>query len=542
MNVIPHLIWKDLRRLRVAVAMLSLGVIAKMIFLGVVAGLFSSPNTEWLQRLQSGLEGVLRVVAEPLIAYLLIGWLVFEDPPAEKDSHWITLPITGHQLFVSKLATSVLLFVLLPLAMRIAWWLGCGLGWSEITWPSLQLCLLNLLLVSVALAAASLTDGFPRFVLWSLVSAGSFFMAQIILSPRIGGTVDVIYSRILIWCIGGTIVSLFLAGYQYATRRTKRTLSFALVGLVAVAGLSLVWQRGEAREENSESADLANVRLKVEGPAHDEILGNGRNKNHFARIKASIADLPHDALISSGEITGVWRLRGNTVWTSRGWAAPYALNSARRTLGLKGPLSDEEMHLLLPFSPKVLRDAANEPFEFSGKVRLDLFRGRIVADFPFREVARPFGGKAFTISQLSLSENAQTVIPRDASEPTSNWITVVLTERSFSPDFLSAALMLKRPDGYGPTPSGSHTLHLLVDRATGTFVIYDWTKSERVASVSLDQTTIASWKFVFPFRGDPSRLSDYSFVAVRFDHAESFHRDLNEDRLAFDKKRPSKTQ
>src|SRR5260221_717099 len=81
MNLTWHLVKKDVRQLRLAVALLAVLTLAKFVFYAFVGGRFGPPNLEWLNRLQSGPEVLLSVFAEPFIAYFLVGALVFQDSP-----------------------------------------------------------------------------------------------------------------------------------------------------------------------------------------------------------------------------------------------------------------------------------------------------------------------------------------------------------------------------------------------------------------------------------------------------------------------------
>ena len=85
MSLTWHVIAKDLSRMRLAI-LAWVGLMAlKILFYASVSGVFGSPSLPWLIRLGEGPETMIRGCTEPLIAFVLVGWMVFEDPLAGTD-------------------------------------------------------------------------------------------------------------------------------------------------------------------------------------------------------------------------------------------------------------------------------------------------------------------------------------------------------------------------------------------------------------------------------------------------------------------------
>jgi len=125
MRIILQLLSKDLRRMGPAA-----GVFLLLQFATVAAAvwfLHFSPNPEdftgpaplWFMAAQVG---------SSVISYLLSVSLLREDPLFDSSTFWITRPISGLQLLISKACALALLVLLPPFLAAIPWWVGSGVG------------------------------------------------------------------------------------------------------------------------------------------------------------------------------------------------------------------------------------------------------------------------------------------------------------------------------------------------------------------------------------------------------------------------------
>ena len=146
-----------------------LGLMAlKILFYASVSGVFGSPSLPWLIRLGQGPEVPIRACIEPIIAFVLVGWMVFEDSLAGTDVFWVTRPISGARLLAAKALGAALLFVLLPVAINVPWWLACGFSAGQIAHAAIPMAAEYSVIVVVGMGVASATTSFPRYFLWTI--------------------------------------------------------------------------------------------------------------------------------------------------------------------------------------------------------------------------------------------------------------------------------------------------------------------------------------------------------------------------------------
>jgi hypothetical protein len=510
-----HLVKKDLRRLCVPVALLSLLTVGEIAFYAAIGGLYAAPDFAWLNRLQNGPEQLLRALIEPLLVYFLVGWLVFEDSPVEKDAHWITRPIAGLELFASKLTATCLLFVLLPLALNFIWWAACGFSAPEIAIAGVELVAGNLVLVAIGITCASLTDGFPRYVLWSLVILGILSMGQTLFVAMRGVTSGTGVSRLAVCWIGAAVFGLALSAYQFATRRHRKTLTFALIGTLVLGTASGVWLwRAKDLSTASlaaEGEDYHALRVKVIGPAH--YLRKGAQ--HLAEVTLQIANIPVQANVARITAEGAWIFNGSKAWSSRVEMGSAALTSATvlRIIDAKAQQpAEDEVTVALPFSPQLVRRIAREPAMLRAEVELALFRGRILAEIPIHGADSSNRERRYTVSNLNDGRQ---------KEKRTGTVSFVLTERLI--DGLLPKAMA-RP---------SITYFALVNRSTGKVFSSDPVRSGPVAITVLNQTRVACRRLTYVVFPKPQDADELVLVVVGFGDGESIKRTIEVEPMPF---------
>jgi hypothetical protein len=515
MTAIWHLAKKDLRRLRTPVALLTLLTTGKIVFYAAISGLYVAPDLAWLNRLQNGPEQLLRALIEPLIVYLLVGWLVFEDSPVEKDAHWITRPIAGLELFASKLTAASLLFVLLPLALNVVWWFVCGLSEAEIGIAGSELVAANFVLVAIGLTCASLTDGFPRYVLWSLVIYGVLAMGQTLFVALRGVTSGAGVSRLVVcWVVAG-VFGLALTAYQFATRRHRKTLTFAMSGALVLGTASAVWLWRATDLDTPLLAPEGNysheLRVKIIGPAHYFLNG----EQHFAELTLEIANIPAQANVARITAEGEWSFSGSKAWSSRAKVSTAALTkaTAQRIIEAKAPQqADDEVTVSLPFSPQLVRRIAREPAMLRANIELALFRGRILAEIPIRGAASSSNARRYTVSHLHEGR---------LNDKRPGTVSFVLTERLI--DGLLPKAMA-RP---------STTYFALVNRRTGAVFSSDPVRSGPLAVTVLNQTRVACRQLTYFIRPQPEDADELALVVIGFSDGESIKRTVEVEPMLF---------
>ncbi len=528
MNPVWHLFKKDFHRLRLPLAVFSLLMVGKIIFYAVIAGLFAAPDIEWLRRMQQGPEMLLRFFAEPIIAYVLVGWLVFEDSPVEQDAHWLTRPISGAQLYAAKVLGAGLWFVLWPLGLNLAWWIAGGVGEPDIVVSARELVGSNAVLVTLGLACAALTGGFPRYILWSLVGTGVFAIAQLGFTLLPGGAA-LGPVRLVAFGLGAGAAALGIAAHQYVTRRHRRSLVFAacafpVVGLLAVAASFLPGVGPGARQLILPVPGSAGATLELTGPAQYWRMG----PRHYVELPLRIGNVPEKSVVTWLNVAGDWSFAGKKVWTSRAqFNRPSLFQEAtRRQLGFAArPEPDGHVVANLPFSYPMAERAASEPAALMLRADIELGRGEILAELPLDGAASASGSRAYTLSHAfkgPLRENQRRNPPGNPG-PEKNAVSVVLTERSAKGLRANSSSRMVA------------THFALVNRRTGEFFLPDGPRSGPEAVSILNQTKVACWRLTF-LTGLPAvNSAELSLVVMRFDRGETIRRELKIEAIPFEK-------
>jgi hypothetical protein len=526
MNVIWHLVKKDLRRLCPGVALLSLLIVGQILLYAAIAGLFRAPDVEWLNRLQEGPELLLRGLTVPLITYVLVGRLVFEDSPVEKDAHWITRPISGLQMFTAKWVGACLMFVLLPLALNVPWWLACGLDWPAVARASAEQAALNSILVALGLMCAALTGGFPRFVLWSLVGLGAFATLQIVAVYLGADRPELLVSRLIVWSAGGAVVALGIAGYQFATRYLRNSLAFSLAGALAIGALGAGWRwnltNGGWWQLAPGDREAERLTMTVDDGASYRRLAT----EHRAEVTLGVASLPARRVIIQIIADGEWAFGRTNVWHSRAQVDATALRveTLRRVLLPEAkPQEPGRLRLSMPFPERFAQRAAHEPLAFKAKVFFDLYQGTRVANLPLRPTGEPRFGQSFAIWDLSSGPQGENRSGSSASArvPAHYVVSIVLAERSLAGLLPFAVAQI--PDTY----------YALVNRRTGEFFLIDWAHSGPLALATLSQVQSGFWHLVFPIGPAPVKPEELDLAVVRLRKGELISRDLDIDPVRF---------
>jgi hypothetical protein len=521
-----HLVRKDLLRLRIAVILLSLLGVVKIAFYGAIVGQLRPPDLEWINRLQSGPELLLRTLTEPLITYLLVGWLIFEDSPLEQDAHWVTRPISGLQLFVAKAVGAVVMFVVLPLAINLAWWAFCGFDARDTAVATGELVTLRALLVSIGLLLASLTGAYPRFVLWSLAGLGAF-AAMLIIVLYFGGPASGLFglliSRLMAWSLGGSGVALFVSAHQFATRRYKRSLAVLAIGTAAVVALGASWHwdvtiaGGRVLAEGDGLAER--LTLKLDPLARDEHENGGQ----FARMNLEMVGIPANRVVSQIRADGQWKVDGVNVWNSRTRtdASGLRLQGLRRLLGPSTALPSAGTAMLsMPMPLRVARAAARKPLAFHANVDLDLFEGKVVAEVPLQKSDGGFTRRTAGVWYVSVGATTWKQRTNGRVSPGGSpdrAVSLLFCEQSVSG---LAPLTLVRP---------SISYYALVNRATGQSILSDQGHSGPVANATLNQDQVICWQLYFPIGAASIKLEEWALVVIRLDEGETVKRTLDID-------------
>lgn len=222
MNLIAHIVRKDLRRLAVPLGAWLAFIIGKAAALVAYAGGDLPWPGEWL-----GTALAYANWLEAAVGMVLATWLVFEDSPCDPKTFWMTRPLSGRRLLAAKLVGAALTLVVLPVLLLLPVWLAAGFGPREIalaaaSWAALQgaLTLISLALAAVSANASQMIVGLVGFTL--LLAAGIW------LKWRVPG------NWIGLACVLGLSAALVL-GLQYSGRRRRAAVASLVAGLSLLA-------------------------------------------------------------------------------------------------------------------------------------------------------------------------------------------------------------------------------------------------------------------------------------------------------------------
>lgn len=170
MNLILTIVKKDARRLRWQLVLL--GLVMTMKF-GVGFWLVLGQGRGELGWQAGSRIGLVLMVAEGVLAYLLAGALVLGDSVAGAHEFWQTRPISGRRLLAAKLIGAGVFLGLPPLVLGLPWWLTNGFGVGEILRATALAWAWRVVLVAAAFFVASLVNTTSRFVMWSVVGVAA---------------------------------------------------------------------------------------------------------------------------------------------------------------------------------------------------------------------------------------------------------------------------------------------------------------------------------------------------------------------------------
>ena len=244
MNRTWHIVKKDLRALKWPLLIWVLLIGAKLAMGVLLLSADGTEDLEWFRRL----DAFSKILAGlECVSFVLAAALIQEDLLVGTSAFWVTRPISGARLLRAKLLGLSLIFGLLPLLITLPWWLWCGFGWREIAWASLETVIIHAICVLVGLLWAVVTDGFARFLLWTLV--------MLLAIPSIAAGVGMHLSKLhpsvtdgVMWTRTWVVIGLAVVGIatvviqQFLTRRVWRSVSLISIGAGLMVMVALWWR------------------------------------------------------------------------------------------------------------------------------------------------------------------------------------------------------------------------------------------------------------------------------------------------------------
>lgn len=245
MNLTWHIIKKDLRALQWPLLLWIALIVAK---LGVGVALLNADGTEgfdWFNKMDA-LAKVLS--AFEFVSFVLTAAIIQQDLMVGTTAFWMTRPISGARLLRAKLICISLVFIVAPVLVTLPWWLGCRLGLSEIGWAVTETVAAQAIAVLLGLLWSVVTDGFARFLMWTLVTLFATPMLTGIIAyyasrHQASFLPDLVATRFLLVVLLALAGVLVVVVHQFLTRNLARSIAIiaGTVGLIVLTGAFWPW-------------------------------------------------------------------------------------------------------------------------------------------------------------------------------------------------------------------------------------------------------------------------------------------------------------
>lgn len=245
MNLTWHIVKKDLRALQWPLLLWIGLIIAK---LGVGVALLNADGTEGMEWFNK-MDGVSKVLAGlEFMSFVLTAAIIQQDLLVGTTAFWMTRPISGARLLRAKLIGIALVFIAAPVLVTLPWWLGCGFGGRELAWAMAETVALQAIAVLLGLLWSVVTDGFSRFLMWTLVTLFATPMVTAIIAyyagrGRASVLPELVATRFLLVLLLAFVGILVVVVHQFLTRNLGRSIAIVAgtVGLIVLTGAFWPW-------------------------------------------------------------------------------------------------------------------------------------------------------------------------------------------------------------------------------------------------------------------------------------------------------------
>ncbi len=361
MKLVWHIVAKDLRRHQLPYGLWLCLLLAKQAVL-VLAFSDWSVDAEWFEHLQTG-DMVLSVV-ESVVAFLLVGGWVLEDPLVGSTQFWVTRPVSGRRLLGAKALGVALLFVAVPLVVAGTGWLACGLTGTELGQQAIIFLSVQMALVAIAFVIGALSDRGSRFLLLLLGVAVAVF----VLTPLVPKLFTV-YPETRALAATRVVVGLALIGaammgaiwLQYVPRRALAGAAWLLggvaLGIAAWNQFPIELHRGW-RHLPEPLAEAQGVQLEIRGvrPAQPTTYQKTPSGKRWVDVICAVQNVPAHLRLSVSY--------GRLVFT----AADGQRHEAERVLTATQGGFEEEVRAALEVRPYAFANDAETVAHLPAKV------------------------------------------------------------------------------------------------------------------------------------------------------------------------------
>jgi hypothetical protein len=394
MNLTWHIVKKDLRALKWPLLVWSLIIVAK---LGVGVVLLTTGGEEdarWFMQMDVMAK---MLTALQFVSFVLVAALIQADLLVGTTAFWMTRPISGARLLGAKLLGIGLMFWLLPVLCTLPWWLWCGLGPREIAWAAAELVAFQSIAILLGLMVSTVTDGFGRFLMWTLVLLFAVPMISGIMvyystRGQAGPPGELMTTRAWLAFTLAGLATLIVMIHQYLTRHTAR--SYAIIGVVVamIVGVMTWWPwswkletrlyNALLRHSDSQwpvAAEPAGLRFSgLSAQLDPQRPGSRADRPFWLQTEFSVEGLATNQAIVPFTASHEWRWPDETTWGGRAYSRSNMFKqAAREALQLTDPRlletpADGRVTMSGAVPENIAQRFQREPARFTGRSRLRL--------------------------------------------------------------------------------------------------------------------------------------------------------------------------
>lgn len=288
MNMVTHILKKDVRRTRVLLGVWLLLVVLQFVLIG--AGV--NPGDRVTQALYQTLA-VLVPLFQALVLIVVIPHVMQDEPLVGTTAFWFTRPISRGTLLKSKALFAFLVLALPPLVVELIVMAANGATGRDLGLATPEILMGQLSLILTVGVLAAVTANFGRFailgavvVVTSILIGLAIFWIGLYLHPEsildqathmsLTKSRSVVESLLMIVCAGGLIA------HQALTRKTGRTYAGMAVALVLILLTSNYWRwdflTGPPPAGTDPNFNAASVKVSLTGYVESSDVVNFRGQ------------------------------------------------------------------------------------------------------------------------------------------------------------------------------------------------------------------------------------------------------------------------
>ncbi|MDD5676378.1 MAG: hypothetical protein PHW60_00120 [Kiritimatiellae bacterium] len=421
MNMVWHLLWKDIRSLRMVVMFWLGWIFLQTMVEAWVPAIIGRPVLWTTYQMVSMAGPILQFV----LLLVLIPLVIHQDPTVDARAFWLTRPISRKTLLVSKLGFMGLI-VILPVLLGEIIVLACnGIAGRNLLLAVPEILLIVLCRLSIIGVLAMLTANFARFAiavvsyfvaikivgfLMSIFSAGLFGYGHDAADSLL--SVSMMQSRDVVASVATILVGCCLLSWQYLTRKTTVSVIMAIMGALGIMTLQSAWHldflKGQERAPAVASVNPDSVSLSIANIEPKKTPPFGSRKYQAFNLAFNLNGIPQDRTVEvvDGNMTFTrsngHSLRGNAIGLDASafsldghvavncpglWNAVEADVGKFRVLNFNPGSTTSNMELNAQFTTTDSGDYAQyvgERATVSGEVRLNLSEYRRAGAAPLK--------------------------------------------------------------------------------------------------------------------------------------------------------------